>query len=317
MKYTNLKTLFSACMLAAAFIAGNACAWEPKKPIQIIVGFSPGGGTDVIARALAAAAPETMPVPLVVINRPGASGVIAAEFVANAAPDGYTLLVAGGSESTSLPNHQQVPYNLATSFRPIVHVIRLRMMIVVRSDSKIRTFKDLVAYAKANPGKLAYGTSGVGSLTHSLMMVVDKVAGIETFHVPYKGDAPVVTALIGDQIQVGTGSPDQFKPWIDSGKVIPLAVSSNDRFPGYPDVPTLKELGYDIYLENMKGIVAPAGLPDDVYTYLHDRLKKTMETETFKAIVARASYEVQYMDGPTFGKNMQNMSDAIAAALKK
>jgi len=317
MKYTNLKAIFSACILAAAFIAGHAGAWEPKRPIQIIVGFSPGGGTDVIARALATAAQETMPVPLVVINRPGASGVIAAEFVANAAPDGYTLLVAGGSESTSLPNHQQVPYNLATSFRPIVHVIRLRMMIVVRSDSKIRTFKDLVAYAKANPGKLTYGTSGVGSLTHSLMMVVDKVAGINTFHIPYKGDAPVVTALIGDQIQVGTGSPDQFKPWIDSGKVIPLAVSSNDRFPGYPDVPTLKELGYDIYIENMKGIVAPAGLPDDVYVYLHDRLKKTMETDTFKSIVARASYEVQYMDGPTFGKNMQNMSDAIAAALKK
>lgn len=317
MKYIKFKAILSACMFAGAFIAGHAGAWEPKRPIQIVVGFSPGGGTDVIARALATAAQETMPVPLVVINRPGASGVIAAEFVANAAPDGYTLLVAGGSESTSLPNHQQVPYNLGTSFRPIVHVIRLRMMVVVRSDSKIRTFKDLVATAKANPGKLAYGTSGVGSLTHSMMMVVNKVAGIDTFHVPYKGDAPVVTALIGDQIQVGTGSPDQFKPWIDSGKVIPLALSSNDRFPGYPDVPTLKELGYDIYLENMKGIVAPAGLPDDIYAYLHERLKKTMETDTFKALVARANYEVQYMDGPTFGKNMQNMSDTIASALKK
>lgn len=317
MKYTNFKAVLSVCMLAAAFVAGNAGAWEPNRPIQVVVGFSPGGGTDVIARALSTAAQETMPVPLVVVNRPGASGVIAAEFVANAAPDGYTLLVAGGSESTSLPNHQKVPYNLGTSFRPIVHVIRLRMMVVVRSDSKIRTFKDLVAFAKANPGKLNYGTSGVGSLTHSMMMVVNKVAGIDTFHVPYKGDAPVVTALIGDQIQIGTGSPDQFKPWIDSGKVIPLALSSTDRFPGFPDVPTLKELGYDIYLENMKGIVAPAGLPDDVYTYLHDHLKKTMETDTFKTLVARANYEVQYMDGPTFGKNMQNMSNTIAAALKK
>lgn len=313
----NIKALFASCILALTAVSGDALAWEPKRPIQIIVGFSTGGGTDLIGRALATAAQEVFPVPVVVINRPGASGVIAAEAVSKAAPDGHTLLVAGGSESTSLPNHQPVPYNLATSFRPIVHVIRLRMMVVVRADSGMRSFADLVAYAKANPGKLAYGTSGVGSLTHSMMNVVNKAAGIDTFHVPYKGDADVVTALLGSQIQIGTGSPDQWKPHIDSGKLVALTLSSNDRFPGMPEVPTLKELGYNVYLENMKGIVAPAGLPDDVYAYLHERLKKAMETETFKTLVARSNFEVQYMDGPTFAGNMQNMSNSIAAALKK
>lgn len=314
----KLKAALTACMLAAGLLlAGPVLAWEPTKPITLIVGFSAGGGTDVIARALAAGAKDTIPVPVVVVNKPGASGVIAAEQVAKSAPDGYTLLIAGGSESTSLPNHKEVPYNLATSFRPIVHAIRLRMMIVTRTDSHIKTFKDLVAEAKANPGKLAYGTSGQGSLTHSMMLVVNKTVGIDTLHVPYKGDADVVRALVAGEIQIGTGSPDQFKPWIDSGKVIPLTLSSLDRFPGYPEVPTLKELGYDIYLENMKGIVAPAGLPDEIYEYLRDRFKKAMETDVFKQMIAKANYEVQYMDGPTFAKNMQGMSNAIAGALKK
>lgn len=312
----KLIRMISGFLVGSALLAGPAAAWEPTKPIQLVVGFSPGGGTDVIARAIAAGAQEVMPQPMVVINRPGASGVIAADSVARATPDGYTLLVAGGSESTSLPNHQQVSYK-QTSFRPIGHVIRLRTMVVVKNDGRIKTFQDLIAAAKANPGKMAYGTSGVGSLTHSMMLMVNKAAGIDTFHVPYKGDADVVTALISDQIQIGLGSPDQFKSWIDNGKVIPLTLSSNDRYPGLPNVPTLKELGYDIYLENMKGVVAPAGLPDAAYTYLNETLRKAMETQSFRNIVARSNFEVQYMDGPTFAKTMASMSDGIAAALKK
>ena len=312
----KLIRMITGFLVGSALLAGPAAAWEPTKPIQLVVGFSPGGGTDVIARAIAAGAQEVMPQPMVVIYRPGASGVIAADSVARAAPDGYTLLVAGGSESTSLPNHQQVSYK-QSSFRPIGHVIRLRTMVVVRNDGKIKTFRDLVAAAKANPGKMAYGTSGVGSLTHSMMLMVNKAAGIDTFHVPYKGDADVVNALISDQIQIGLGSPDQFKSWIDAGKVVPITLSSNDRYPGLPDVPTLKELGYDIYLENMKGVVAPAGLPDAAYTYLNETLRKAMETQSFRNIVARSNFEVQYMDGPTFAKTMASMSDGIAAALKK
>src|SRR5690606_29113714 len=124
--------------------------------------------------------------------------VIAGDYVTRSEPDGYTLLVAGGSESTSLYNLQKVPYELAKDFRPVMHVIRLRTMMAVKGDSDIKTFEELVAYAKKNPGKHAYGTSGVGSLTHSMMLMINKAAGIDTFHVPYKGDADVMTALLGD-----------------------------------------------------------------------------------------------------------------------
>jgi len=316
----NVKAIVTACLIAGLQLTGggaDAASWEPKKPIQLIVGFAPGGATDLIARAIATGAQEIMPVPIIVMNRPGAGGVIAAEFVAKAAPDGYTLLIAGGSESTAIPNHQKVGYSVTGSFRPIIHLVRLRIMINVRADSGFKSFNDLVTYAKANPGKLAYGNGGTGGLTHSTMLLVNKIANINTFDVPYKGDSEVVTALMSNQIQIVPVSPDQVKPWIDSGKVRPLAVTSNDRFPGYPDVPTLKELGYDIYLENMKGLVAPAGLSDEAYTYLHDYFKKAMESNAFKSLAARGDYEVTYMDGPAFGKAMQSMSNAIASALKK
>jgi tripartite-type tricarboxylate transporter receptor subunit TctC len=316
----KLKAILAASIVTGALFAGGqaeSASWEPKKPIQLIVGFAAGGATDLIARAIATSAQEIISVQLVVINRPGAAGVIAAESVAKGPADRYTLLLAGGSEITAIPNHQKVAYSVSGSFRPVIHLVRLRIMINVRADSGFKSFKDLVNYAKANPGKLAYGTGGTGGLTHSSMLLVNKVAAIDTFDVPYKGDSEVVTALMSSQIQIVPVSPDQVKSWIDSGKVRPLAVTSNDRFPGYPDVPTLKELGYDVYLENMNGLVAPAGLPDEVYTYLHDHLKSAMETGTFKAFAARGDFEVTYMDGPTFGRAMQSMSNAIASALKK
>lgn len=311
------KVISAVCVLSAVLLSHEAMSWEPKRPIQLVVGFAAGGGTDVIARNLAIASQGVIPVPIVVVNRTGAAGVIAAEYVAKASPDGHTLLTAGGSESTSIPNYQKVSYTLNGSFRPIIHMIRLRMMIVTRAEAPYKNFKDFVSYAKANPGKLAFGTAGVGGLAHSAWLLINKTASIDTFDVPYKGDAETVTALLGNQIHVTQVSPDQAKPWVDSGRMRLLAVTSNDRFPGNPDVPTLKELGYDVYLDNMKGVVAPAGLPDDVYAYLHDNFRKAMATDTFKSLAAKSNFEVAYMDGPTFGKAMQGMSNAIATGLKK
>lgn len=315
----KLKVVVAACMLASALSAGGHvnAEWQPKRPIQIVVGFSPGGGTDLIARAIATASQEIIPVPVIVVNRPGASGAIAAEFVAKAPADGHTLLMAGGSESTSLPNHQKVSYSLKDSFRPVVHVVRMRIMITVKADSPFKSLKEIVSFAKANPGKLSYGSSGAGSLYHSVMLLFNKAAGIDTLHVPYKGGAPVLAALVGDEVRIGIAGPDEAKTWIDTNRIRPLAVASNDRFAGLPDVPTLKELGYDVYIENMKGLVGPAGLSDDVYAYLHSRFKRAIESSTFKSLADRGNFETTYMDGPAFGKTMENMSNAIASALKK
>jgi tripartite-type tricarboxylate transporter receptor subunit TctC len=293
-----------------------AQAWEPKKPINIVVGFSPGGGTDIIARTVSSAAQEFFPVPLVIVNRSGASGTIAAEYVRNAPPDGYTLLVAGGSESTSVGNHQKLPYDIRTDFSSVIQFNRQRTLLAVKGDSPWTSLQDFVTEVKANPGKYTYGSSGAGGIYHSALLVFTRAAGLDMKHVPYKGGAPAMAALLGGHIDVTALSPDEGKAMLDSGQVRALATFSNERYPGYPDVPTLMESGHDIYLENMKGLIGPKGMDPEVVAYLHDNFKKAMETETFKALAKKANIEVQYRDGAGFQQAMTEMYNAIGKAVR-
>lgn len=291
-------------------------AWEPKKPINIVVGFSPGGGTDIIARTVSSAAQEFFPVPLVIVNRSGASGTIAAEYVRNAPPDGYTLLVAGGSESTSVGNHQKLPYDIRTDFTSVIQFNRQRTLLAVKGDAPWTTLQDFVTEVKANPGKYTYGSSGAGGIYHSALLVFTRAAGLDMKHVPYKGGAPAMAALLGGHIDVTALSPDEGKAMLDSGQVRALATFSNERYPGYPDVPTLMESGHDIYLENMKGLIGPKGMDPEIVAYLHDRFKKAMETETFQALAKKANIEVQYRDGAGFQQAMTEMYNAIGKAVR-
>jgi len=311
---TRASATLAACLIAAA--PGAAFAWEPTRPIEIIVGFSPGGSSDLVARTFAQTAGKLFPVPIVVVNRPGAASVIAAEYVAKQPADGHTLLLAGGSESTSVPNHRKVGYDISESFRPIINGVRLPIVISVKSDSKFQDFPSLVEYAKANPEKVTYGSSGVSGLYHSTMMVVDKVIGMSTYHVPYKGGADTVLAVLSSQVDITLNSPDEIKGQVDSGALKPIAVASRERYPGLPDVPTLMELGYQVNIENMKGLVAPAGLPDEVYEYLHGNFKTAMESDEFRNAMERANLEVNYLGGTDFGKALKNMSDTIKSSLE-
>jgi tripartite-type tricarboxylate transporter receptor subunit TctC len=315
MKMQSLLGGIAASLLTFA-VALPVQAWEPKKPINIVVGFSPGGGTDIIARTVSSAAQEFFPVPLVIVNRSGASGTIAAEYVRNAPPDGYTLLVAGGSESTSVGNHQKLPYDIRTDFTSVIQFNRQRTLLAVKGDAPWTSLQDFVTEVKANPGKYTYGSSGAGGIYHSALLVFTRAAGLDMKHVPYKGGAPAMAALLGGHIDVTALSPDEGKAMLDSGQVRALATFSDERYPGYPDVPTLMESGYDIYLENMKGLIGPKGMDPEVVAYLHDNFKKAMETETFKALAKKANIEVQYRDGAGFQQAMTEMYNAIGKAVR-
>ncbi len=316
MTRTKSFAFAAAMMTAVAMPASGQTDWEPTQPIQLVVGFAAGGGTDVIARTLTSAAQPLFPVPIVVVNRPGAAGTVAAEMVANAEPDGHTLLIAGGSESTSVPAHQELGYDPRTDFTPIIHVARLRIFLAVPSDSPWQTFEDFVEDVRANPGQYSYGSSGSGSLYHSTMLVLGDVADLDMRHVPYQGGAPAMAALLGGHVDITLGSPDEVKPHYDAGSIRLLALTSEDRFEPWNDVPTLQELGYDVYLENMKGVVGPAGMPDEAVQYLHDKFKEAMEGETYQTLAARSEIETTYMDGPAFGQAMTDMLDTITAALE-
>ena len=308
------KGLILAIGLASTFCAVSAQAeWEPQKPIQITVGFAPGGGTDQTARLIASAAQEFFPVPLTVVNRPGASGTLAAELVSNAEPDGYTLLVAGGSESTSVPNHMETGYSL-DDFRGVVRVNREHMVIVSKADSGLDSIEAVVEYAKENPGELVYASSGPAGVLHSAFLVFEREAGISMKHVPYQGGSPSLSALLGNHVDLAIITPGDAASQVEAGNVNVLATTS-DTAEQIPDVPSLTELGYNVNLENMKGLVVPAGTPDEVVEYLETRFTQAMESDTFKTLAERGNITPGYLPGEAFHQSMSDMSASIGNAL--
>lgn len=310
------KIFVSVLTAVAVFaVAGPSAAWEPTKPIRIIVGFSPGGGTDLVARNLVASSQEFFPVPLVVVNKPGAGGTLAADFVAKSKADGYTLLVAGGSESTSVPNHREVSYSL-DNFRGVLRCIRSRIYIVSRKDSGIKAIADLKAKAEADPGKLVYGSSGQGTLYHSTMLVATKALGIDMRHVPYKGGAPMMAGLLGGHIDITLAGPEEAAAQYQAGTINLLALASQSRLDTFKDVPTMQELGYDVYIENQKGIVAPSGTPDEAVQYLHDNFKKGLDSTVWEKLAGKLLMETAYLNGDDFMAAMKTMSANINEAVK-
>jgi len=307
--------LAGAAMTAIALAPATAQdgEWKPERPIQIVVGFAPGGGTDQTARLIASAAQEHFDVPLVVVNRPGASGTLAAELVANAEPDGHTLLVAGGSESTSVPNHRETNYSL-DQFKGVLRVNREHMVIVTKAGSGLDSVVAIVERAQENPGELGYGSSGPGGILHCAFLVFAVEADIDLKHIPYQGGAPALAALLGGHVDMTIITPGDAAAQVAAGTVNAVATTS-DRAEQIPDVPTLTELGYDVNLENMKGLVAPAGTPDAATEYLRERFKKAMDSETFDRLASRAKITPGYLSGPDFEKAMGDMSDSIAGAL--
>ncbi|MCL4767107.1 MAG: tripartite tricarboxylate transporter substrate binding protein [Hyphomicrobiaceae bacterium] len=306
---------------AFAFSAGSypseAVAWQPTKPVQLIVGFAPGGGSDINARAIAAGAQECFPTPLVIVNKPGAAGTIAAQEVANAAPDGHTLLLGGGSESTSVPAHRKTPYDPLTDFTPILRLYVGSQFLVVNAKSAYKSPKDLVEAAKAKPGQIAHGSSGVGSLAHSLPLLLALQAGVKFKHVPYQGGAPAIQAVLSEQIDFTVAAPEEIRGLVEAGSLRIVGVASTERNPGHPDVPTLREAGYDVLVENMKGWVGPKGLPDDVVKFHHDCFRKAMSSKAWQDYTKTLTERDGYLDGGTFRKDMSQLLKSIAAGLEE
>jgi len=289
----------------------------PTKPIEVIVGYPPGGGTDMIARAVADVAHKYVGQPLVVINKTGATGTIAAQSVAAAKPDGYMLLVAGGSETISVPHFKSLPYDAINDFVPIIRLMIERVGFYVRTDSPWKTMVEFVADAKQNPEKYTYATSGIGGLHHSTVLVTEKRTGMRLRHVPHKGGAETLAALAGGHVNVAMASPNEAYALVQGGRLRPLAHSSLARSPVEPNTPTLRELGYDVYIENQKGFVFPKNTPKPIVQKLHDSLKKVFDDPQFKSSAQKLQVELAYLSGEDFHKSMKAMYEQVGASLKK
>lgn len=302
-------------LLAATAAPAWAQEWVPTQPITILVGFAPGGSADQIARQLSFAAKGIIPVPVIVMNRAGAAGAIAAQSTADAKPDGYTLFVGGGSETTSVGHFKTLGYDPRKSFAAIIKVSRAPSILAVRADSKFADMKALLAEAKTGADKVSFASTGEGGIFHATGLVLQKQAGVKLLHVPYKGAADSMNALLGGQVDSAFGAYEEMKGMIDAGRVRPLALFSRSRLPGLPNVPTMTELGIPIVLDNMKGLMGPAAMPANVQQYLHDAFHRAMQTAAWKGYVAKSGLTEDYADGPAFHKEIVAAYDLIGKAL--
>jgi tripartite-type tricarboxylate transporter receptor subunit TctC len=308
--------LGAICAALIAPIASSAQEY-PTKPIEVVVAYPPGGGTDMTARAVADVARKYVGQPLVVLNKPGATGTIGTQYVVSSKADGYTLLVAGGSETVSLPHFKSLPYNPVDDFEPIIRITVERFGFYVKSDAPWKSMHDFVADAKKNPEKFSYATSGIGGIHHAAVMVLEKRTGIRLNHVPNKGGAETLAAVAGGHVDVAMAAPNEAYALVQGGRVRALALVSGNRSATEPNTPTLKELGYDVVIENQKGFVFPKGTPKAVVQKLHDGLRNVFDDPQFKANADKLKLELAYLGPEDFRKALRAMYDQIGESVRK
>jgi tripartite-type tricarboxylate transporter receptor subunit TctC len=252
--------------LAAALALGANAQPYPNKPIKIIVPYTAGGTTDMIARTLGQKMTEKWGQPVVVENKPGANGIIGIDMVAKAPADGYTLgLASPGTHAINQTLYTTLPHHPIKDFTPVSFVVRAPMVMVVNADQPIKSVKELIAAAKKDPGKLSIASGGSGSSQHLAAELFKHMAGVDMTHVPYKGGGAAYTDLLGGRVQVMIDALQQSMPHIKSGKLRPIAVASAQRLPQLPDVPTIAEAGVPGYESGAwYGLVAPANMPKAV-----------------------------------------------------
>ena len=304
----SLRTLLAAALCAATALLSatqaHAQAW-PSRPIKVIVPFPPGGPTDGMARIISDRLGTVLGQTIVIENRGGgAGGSVGAKAVASADPDGYTILMTPGGSLTSGPAvHKNLSYDPLKAFAPVGQLIVTHQFICVHPDLPVKTLPELIAYAKANPGKISFGTQGFGTGTHLLNELLKIEAGINIVHVPYRGSGPMLAAFLAGEVQMAIDPSTTVLPHIQSGRLRPLAVVTSERSPKLPDVPTTAELGYPkLNSPFWLGVVAPAGTPPEIITKLNAAFREALNHPATRARLDTLGAEIRIDTPETFGK---------------
>ncbi len=295
--------LAGLAMLPAIVLAGA----YPDTSIRLVVAFPPGGGTDGAARLVAEKLAAELGQAVVVENRAGAGGVIGAQSVARARPDGYTLLFGTGAELLVNPaTRKTAPYELLRDFVPVAEVGRVAFALVAPAASANRSLPELVAAAKARPGALNYASFGIGSTNHLIGELFLRAAGIQATHVPFQGSQQAMASLLAGDMDFAFDTAAVVLPQIRAGKLRALATPSPRRLPLLPDVPTLQELGYDgLVTEGWMGVFAPAGTPADIVKTLATALDKVLRAPDLQARLEGRGVAVSAAGGPQFTRKLQ------------
>ena len=284
-----MRTILAAIVLAVA-TAASAQSY-PDRPIRLVIPWPAGDPPDVVGRAVGERLPDLLGQPVVIENQPGANGEIGTAAVARAAPDGYTLLLSTGSSLAMGPALKRVPYDPVADFVPITQLISGALVLLARPDLPIRTVPELVAYAKANPGKLTYGSGGTGGTTHLSGVLLEQLAGIELLHVPYKGAAPALSALLGGQVDLVFVNAVGAIPHMQAGKLRGIAVTKAQRMTALPDLPAIAETlpGYE--LTSWYGFMAPRATPDEVVERIYVETVKVLKMPEVESRLARGALQ--------------------------
>jgi tripartite-type tricarboxylate transporter receptor subunit TctC len=306
----RLRLRFLACLmfvvlLAISFINKVEAAF-PDKTITILCPAAPGGSTDLTARMLAKSLTEILKVPVVVENKTGGGGFIAGSSIYNAAPDGYNLFVTYSSSFTLTHFLRNPPYDIF-KMTPILSYGIYPFTLAVKADSEWKTFKDFIDYAKAHPGKVGLATSNPTSMENLPIWMLEEKLGLKMKLVPYDGGAPAVAAVLGGHAHAFTGVAEAI-PHIRDGSMRGLATYLSARMPGLPDVPTLKELGYEVVVESRLALLGPPGVPKETVKILQDAFRKAMESPDFVKICSAFEVTSSFMDGAAMDKYHRDLA---------
>lgn len=304
---TSSRRLASVLALAAAFVAGGARADDyPSRPIRLVVPYAAGGGADSVARIVAKRVSETIGQTIVIENRGGAGSIIGTELVNRSDPDGYTLLLGqSGPISINPAVYKKLPYDPLKDFAPVTMTTAYPYIMVVNPALGVKTLQQFVALARNKPGELNYGTTGVGAANHLVTELFDSKAGIRMTHIPYRGTALAVTDLIAGQVQVVFADPISALPHINAGTLLALAVTSKERSPVAPQVPTVSESGYPGFdAIAWHGILAPAHTPPAIINRLNAEIVQALQDPETRALLEKQAMQ-------TVGNSPQAFADFI------
>jgi len=285
MKHVHTLTRRHLVVALAVALCGSSAfaqAW-PSKPISLVVPFPPGGTTDVLARALSEKLTQSLGQTVIVENKPGAGATLGADYVVKSKPDGYTLLVGAVHHTIASSVYKKLPYDFQKDLAPITTIALVPNVLVVNASTPVKTVADLVKLAKAEPGKLTYGSNGNGTAQHLIGTQFQNLTGTEINHIPYKGSGPLASDLIGGQITMSFDTITPVLPHIKAGKLRPLAVTTAKRSSALPDVPTLEEAGLKGFnIGTWFGVLAPAATPKDIVARLNTEMVKVIQSPEFR-----------------------------------
>jgi tripartite-type tricarboxylate transporter receptor subunit TctC len=280
-----MKKLVAALALGAILVCGHAATAQtyPTKPVRIVVGFAPGGTNDILARMMAQWLSEKLGQPFIVENRPGAANNIGTDAVAKSAPDGYTLLMANAPNAINHSLYEKLPFNFLQDIAPIAAIMRVPNVIEVNPSFEVKTMAELIAYTKANPGKVNLATPGIGSSPHVSGELLKMMTGMNYVHVTYRGSTPMITDLLGGQVLLGFDNLPASIPHIRAGRLRAIAVTTDKRTPALPDVPTVAETVPGYEGSAWFGLAAPRGTPPEVIDILNKQVNAALADPKLKA----------------------------------